>query len=101
MSRGKRRQFSEEFKREAVTLLQQRRKDGRSAAFVGHELGVGPELLRRWERELFGEQPTTEVDPLQLEIKRLRKALAIAEQERDFLKKAAAYFSKESLRGTP
>lgn len=93
---GQRRAFSPEFKREAVRLMQERRKDGHTIAQVGRELGVGPELLRRWERELHGRVPLTELDPLQEELRRLKRELDVTKQERDFLKKAAAFFAKES-----
>lgn len=94
-STGKRRRFSPEFKQEAVRLLQEQRRLGGSIAKVGRELGVGPELLRRWERELHGPVPQREWSPLQQELKELRRELEITRQERDFLKKAAAYFAKE------
>lgn len=89
-----RRVFSPEFKQEAVRLLQEQRPLGGSVAKVGRELGVGPELLRRWERELHGTVPLREWSPLQQELKELRRELEITRQERDFLKKAAAYFAK-------
>ena len=94
-STRKRRRFLPEFKQEAVRLLQEQRKVGGSVAKVGRELGVGPELLRRWERELHGAVPLREWSPLQQELKELRRELEITRQERDFLKKAAAYFAKE------
>jgi transposase len=92
---GKRRRFSPEFKQEAVRLLQEQRQLGGSIAKVGRDLGVGPELLRRWERELHGTVPLREWSPLQQEVKELRRELEITRQERDFLKKAAAYFARE------
>lgn len=95
-SRQERRRFSPEFKREAVRLMQERRKDGSTIAQVGRQLDVDPVILRRWERELFGEVPAQELDPLQEELKRVRRELAVTKQERDFLKKAAAFFAKES-----
>ena len=90
-----RRVFSPEFKQEAVRLLQAQRQLGGSVAKVGRELGVGGELLRRWERELHGSVPLREWSPLQQELKELRRELEITRQERDFLKKAAAYFAKD------
>jgi transposase len=90
-----RRVFSPEFKQEAVRLLQEQRKLGGSIAKVGRELGIGGELLRRWERELHGSVPLREWSPLQQELKELRRELELTRQERDFLKKAAAYFAKD------
>ena len=89
-----RRVFSPEFKEEAVRLLQAQRQLGGSVAKVGRDLGVGPELLRRWERERHGLVPLRDWSPLQQELKELRRELEITRQERDFLKKAAAYFAK-------
>jgi transposase len=94
--RRRRRVFSPDFKREAVRLLQERRKEGVTLAQVGRQLGVVPEALRRWEQDLFGSVPAREVDPLQEELRRLRRELEVTKQERDFLKKAAAFFAKES-----
>jgi transposase len=91
-----RRTFSTDFKREAVRLMQERRTAGGSIATVGRELGVGGELLRRWERALHGRVPLEELTPLQRENRDLRRELELTRQERDFLKKAAAYFAKES-----
>ena len=72
-SRNKRRVFSPELKQEAVRLLQDQRKLGGSVAQVGRELGVGPELLRRWEREQHCTVPLREWSPLQQELKELRR----------------------------
>jgi transposase len=94
-SSRKRREFSPEFKQEAVRLLQEQRKTGGSAAKVGRELNVNPALLRRWERLLHGEVPLREWSPVQQELKELRQELEVTRQERDFLKKAAAYFARE------
>jgi transposase len=100
-SRRDRRSFTEEYKREAVRLLGERRAAGVSMAQVGRELDVRTDLLRAWVRQ-FGEEnssATTGTDGSSgdaAEIRRLRRELETLRQERDFLKKAAAFFAKES-----
>lgn len=90
----KRRAYSLEFKLEAVRLLRQK---GVSVAQVARDLGVSENVLHSWKRKFeedpsFGTRPSAE----QEEIRRLRKELKRVEQEREILKKAAAYFAKES-----
>ena len=53
----KRRAFSLEFKSEAVRRLGERRLHGGTVAQVGRELGVRPDILERWERQLGGQDP--------------------------------------------
>ena len=96
---GTRRQFSREFKVEAVKLVTQR---GVAVAQAARDLDVVESVLRRWMRELV--QGTREAFPgngvmkaEQAEIDRLRKEVAKLKMERDILKKAAAYFAKESM----
>lgn len=88
--------YTREFKLEAVRLL---RTGEKPAAQVARELGVKRTLLYRW-REAYaaegdaafsakpGRKPSAEVA-------RLKRALAAVREERDILKKAAAYFAKE------
>ncbi len=101
----KRRQFTREFKLEAVRLLGERQRDGRSLAEVGRELGVRPDMLRKWKRqaeERAGGPPADmfpgngKLASAEEELRRLRRELEVVKQERDFLKKAAAFFAKES-----
>ena len=98
-SRKDRRSFTNEFKREAVRLMEERRKAGVPLAQVGRELDVRPEQLHVWARQFgsnvspqAGESAASE----SAEIRRLRRELDTVRQERDFLKKAAAFFAKES-----
>lgn len=85
-----RRQFSDEFKREAVRLAYE---SGRRLSDVARELDVGTNLIRRWRRKFAGvpeaRAPTTE----QQEILRLQGQLSRIREERDILKKALAIFS--------
>lgn len=92
-----RRKFSKEFKLEAVRQL----AAGRQLTQVARELGVDPTVLSRWQQQVKldpasafpgnGQQRGEEA-----EIVRLRREVAQLRAERDFLKKAAAFFAKES-----
>ncbi len=92
------RQFSREFKLEAVRLVKER---GVSIAQASRDLGVHPNVLRKWVRSV-AEDPVHafpgqgQMKPEQAEIDRLKKEVAKLKMERDFLKKAAAFFAKES-----
>ena len=92
------RRFSEEFKRDAVRLVVEEGYTFKAAAAA---VGVGDQSLRAWHakyaphREPCGENAT--VEELRQENQRLRKELRRAELEREILKKATAYFAKESL----
>ncbi len=102
--RRAKRTFSEEFKAEAVHLMRRRRAQGIGLNQIARELDVGPALLWQWARKLDG-GGTGSVDgsggasgeTLEDEVKRLRREVVTLRQERDFAKKAAAFFSKESL----
>lgn len=94
-----RRKFNREFKFEAVKLVTQR---GVAVAQAAKDLDVHENVLRKWVRELReqpheafpgnGKQMTQDA-----EVVRLRKEVAKLKVERDILKKAAAYFAKESM----
>jgi transposase len=94
----KRRRFSEEFKQDAIRLVT---SEGYSFAAAAKAVGVGEQSLRKWHGRL-APKPTpcgedASQDELREEIKRLRRELRRAELEREILKKATAYFAKESL----
>jgi transposase-like protein len=99
-ARRHRRSFSPEFKREAVRLLEERRKLGVSVTQVGRELNIRPDVLRRWTREAGGSLASAAAQAnggsADDEVRRLRRENETLRQERDFLKKAAAFFAKES-----
>jgi transposase len=94
---SKRRRFSEEFKQDAVRLVTQ---EGYTFVAAAKAVGVSEQSLRHWHARLApkpspcGENAT--LDELREENKRLRKELRRAELEREILKKATAYFAKES-----
>ena len=96
---GTRRQFSREFKLEAVKLVTQR---GVSVAQTARDLDVHENVLRKWVREASADPQHAfpgqgVMKPEQAEIERLRKEVAKLKMERDILKNAAAYFARDSL----
>jgi transposase len=90
---GKRRQFSREFKQEAVRLATE---SGRPLTHLARELSIRTEQLRRWRRQLGEMKPVAAPGADGEELRRLRRELELTRQERDFLKKAAAFFARES-----
>ncbi len=95
----KRRQFSREFKLEAVKLVKNR---GVSVAQAARDLDVHENVLRKWVRELAADLQQAfpgqgVMKPEQAEIERLKRENAKLRMERDLLKKAAAYFARESM----
>jgi transposase len=96
---GTRREFSREFKLEAVKLVKER---GVTAAQAARDLDVHENVLRKWVRELAADPQQAFpgkglMKPEQAEIDRLKKEVAKLKMERDILKKAAAYFAKASM----
>lgn len=75
-------------------------RGGQSVGAVSQVLGVAAQTLHNWvKREAQGRLKGTSakpVSPEQMEISRLRAELARTKMERDILKKATAYFAKES-----
>ena len=94
---GTRKQFTPEFKREAVQLVE---SGSRSASELARELGVRRNQLYKWQREFqargTGAFPGSGARKERTtEITRLKRELARVMEERDILKKAAAYFAKD------
>jgi|EndophyteCoNSPM_1038545.scaffolds.fasta_scaffold22993_2 transposase len=89
--------FTAEFKAEAVRLLRARQAEGATLAAVSRELDVGADQLRLWERRDGppGQSPRATESEAE-ELRRLRRENAVLKQEREFLKKATAFFAKES-----
>ena len=87
-----RRPFSPEFRREALVLLRQ----GGTSANAWKELGINQTTLSRWKRQAQGSaEPVNELQTAE-EVRRLRHENERLRTERDILKKAAAFFAKES-----
>ena len=93
-----RRKFTREFKLEAVRLIKDR---GVSYMQAARDLSVHVSQLRDWVKKLADDPQHAfpgqgQMKPEQLEIAQLRREVAKLKAERDILKKAAAYFAKES-----
>lgn len=85
-----------EFRREAVRLAL---TSGRTRREVAGDLGIGLSTLTRWlgqDRDVS--EPNEAPVDLHAELKRLRRENSVLKQERDILKKAAAFFAKEGSR---
>src|ERR1700755_3342474 len=95
VTKRKRRLFTPEFKAEAVHLV---RGSGKTVAEVARELDLTATCLRDWvnqaavDEEGAGQGALTTDEGA--ELNRLSRELRVVEQERDFLKKTAAYFAK-------
>jgi len=94
-----RKSYNEAFRREAVRLSEQA---GRNATEVARELGIHPGQIYNWRTQFnkLSKRQFTVADGTNYakaesdEVRRLKKRVAELEQERDFLKKATAYFAK-------
>ena len=96
----RRRQYSREFKREAVELLE---TSGKSASQLERELGIGKGNLWRWKRKLAENGDNAfpgqgRLTPDQERLRKLERENEILRQERDILKKAVAIFSSTAKR---
>jgi transposase len=90
-----RRPYPSEFKREAVELY---RRSGKSLQVVAGELGVAVESLRAWNKQHAVDVGEREglTSPERDELRELERKLLRVEQERDLLKRAAAFFARET-----
>jgi transposase len=95
--------YTREFRQEAVKLVTEEKLSLPEAA---RRLSLAPSTLAYWVKAYKegklgdvgkAQKPLTEVE---MELARAKKELAEVKMERDILKKAAAYFAKESLHGT-
>lgn len=116
-----RRRYSAEFRVQAVRLMRERLASGLTLQRASEELDVGPDLLRCWGKQVDSAPAGTTADQIfpgggrsrsykpqlvvsapvgpesaDAELTRLRRENERLRQERDFLKKAAAFFAKES-----
>jgi transposase len=96
--KNRRKKYTEEFKLDAVKLVTEQ---GYSGNEVAKRLGVNSSNVNRWIREYRDQQEaTTKSNPnradMAAELKQLRKENKRLLMEREILKKAAAFFAKES-----
>jgi len=87
--------YPPEFRREAVELY---RRSDRPLTEIARDLGVATESLRIWVKQSSideGRQAGVSTGELE-ELRRLRREVRVLREERDILKKAAAFFAKES-----
>jgi len=87
--------YSKEFRAEAVRLL---KSSGRPIPQLARELGCSEQSLRNWSRQVDvddGNADGLSSDERE-ELRRLRRENLILAEERDILKKAAAFFARDS-----
>ncbi len=87
--------YPAEFKAEAVKLA---RSGGKPVSEVARDLGVSYESLRHWVKQSeidSGEREGLRTDERE-ELTKLRREVKVLQQEREILKKAAAFFARES-----
>ncbi len=94
MTKKTRKKYSEEFKAEAVRLITE---EGYSISQAARNLDINANMLGRWKRQLtedaeIRQQVTDEKE----ELRRLREEVRQLKMEREILKKATAFFAKES-----
>lgn len=95
---AKRRTFTRDFKLEAVRLSME---EGRSGAEVAAELGIHRNVLYRWRREFLEDSEESfpgrgNLKATDEQLQRLQRKVALLEEDREILKKALVFFSKES-----
>ena len=99
--------YTSEYRQQAVLMVT---RDRMSVAEVSRKLSMSQKTLANWvKRAKDGQLPAASTEPggarrvvtdIEAENSRLRREVAELRMERDILKKSAAYFASESLRGT-
>lgn len=96
MTRRPHPEFTDEFKREAVRLAETSERPVRQ---IADDLGIGKSTLSRWIRQhREADLMAGPHDDVEKELVRLRRENELLRQERDLLKKATAFFAKETSR---
>ncbi len=95
MAKRKRRSFTPEYKAEVVGLV---RSSGKTVGQIARELDLTETAVRAWVRQAAVDAKRDPQGPLtseeRAELARLRRELKTTTMERDFLRKAAAFFAK-------
>lgn len=97
--------YTSEFRQQAVEMVM---RESLSIAGASRRLSISPKTLANWVRwakegtlpEAGADTPRRAANEEEVELSRLRRENAELRMERDILKKSAAYFASESLRGT-
>ena len=92
---SQRKSYTPKYKKDAAHLVID---TGRTIAEVAREIGVGEQLLGRWvgiERAAMDDPPRAVDADERAELERLRREVAELRMDREFLKKAAAFFAAE------
>ena len=93
MANKPRRQYTEEFKREAVELI---KRSGKSKAQISRELGVSEQNISRWWQKYGQDENRTEEQTVSREaFKALQAELRRVKEEKEILKKALNIFSRQ------
>lgn len=97
LEKRKRRVFTEEFKRDALALLE---KSGKSKKEIETDLGIPQGAISRWFREAQLEgtaafRGSGNAHPVQAEFSRMQREIQILKGERDLLKKAIALMGRD------
>ena len=93
MARRRRRQFSPEFKAEAVRLVE---ASEAPVATIAQQLGISRGVLSRWVDAAQPSAPAPVSEDERSELVRLRRENLQLKMERDILKKATAFFARQS-----
>jgi transposase len=94
---GRYKQYTEEFKRDVLAMVDEGK---RSVAQIERDLDLTTGLIYKWQaryRVSEGQLQPSEDSAAQAEIRRLKRELEVARQERDILKKAIQVFSRGEL----
>jgi len=95
----KRKKYSKQFKIDAVKLVTEQ---GYNASEAARSLGINAGVLRRWKKQLLSNDADAfpgngRLSPEKEELIRLRKEVKKLKMEKEILKKATAFFAKESM----
>ena len=88
--------YPPEFRQKMVDLV----RSGRKFNELAKEFGVSPLTIRNWANRAHAAENPTSPEAIKMseqeELKQLRKEVRVLREERDFLKKAAAWFAQET-----